>query len=118
MNFYIPTADSHLKQHTITCIFLPIKVRTYTPHTHPPTHPDLSHNKLGDGAGRALGKLLNGHCPRLTVLDVSSNQIGSSGGVSIGHVLQNNTTLRELNLRMNRWVRLRVQSTLAPVCPL
>ena len=52
--------------------------------------------------GRALGKLLSGHSPQLTVLDVSDNQIGSSGGVSIGHALQDNTTLTDLNLRMNR----------------
>ena len=69
------------------------------PHT---CYSDLAHNSLGEGAGRALGKLLNGHSPQLTVLDVSDNQIGSTGGVSIGHALQDNTTLTELNLRMNR----------------
>ena len=58
---------------------------------------DLSHNKLGDGTGRAIGKLINGRCPKLTVL----NLIEAFGGVSIGHALQNNTTLKELNLRMN-----------------
>ena len=62
---------------------------------------DLSHNKLSDGTGRALGKLLNGHCPQLSILNISNNSIGTSGGVSIGHALQINGTLKELNLRMN-----------------
>ena len=62
---------------------------------------DLSHNKLGDGTGRAIGKLINGRCPKLTVLNLSNNLIEAFGGVSIGHALQNNTTLKELNLRMN-----------------
>ena len=74
--------------------------------SYTPSHADLSHNKLGDGAGRALGKLLNGHAPSLTCLDASSNSIGETGGVSLGHALQGNSTLRELNLRMNRWVGL------------
>ena len=65
---------------------------------------DLSHNKLGDGTGRALGKLLNGHAPKLTRLDVYDNAIEGIGGMSIGRALQNNSTLRELNLRMNRLV--------------
>ena len=64
-------------------------------------HTDLSHNKLGDSSGRALGKLLNGHSV-LRVLDVSNNNIGAVGGSSIGHALQNNTTLKLLNLRFNR----------------
>lgn len=62
---------------------------------------DLSHNKLGDGTGRAIGKLINGRCPNLTVLNLSNNLIEAIGGVSIGHALQNNGTLKELNLRMN-----------------
>ena len=62
---------------------------------------DLSHNKLGDGTGRAIGKLINGHCPKLTVLNLSNNLIEAIGGISIGHALQNNSTLKELDLRMN-----------------
>ena len=62
---------------------------------------DMSHNKLGDGSGRAVAKLLNGHAPKLASVDLSDNLIGIQGGVAIGHVLQLNNTLRELNLRMN-----------------
>ena len=62
---------------------------------------ELSHNKLGDGAGRALSKLLNGHS-NLHTLDVSNNCIGGQGGVAIGHALANNTRLVCLNLRLNR----------------
>lgn len=61
----------------------------------------MSHNRLGDGTGRAIGKLINGRCPKLTVLNLSNNLIEAMGGISIGHALQNNTTLKELNLRMN-----------------
>ncbi len=64
---------------------------------------DLSHNKLGNGSGRALGKLLNGHSS-LRHLDVSDNVIGAMGGNSIGHALQN-SKLDELDIRMNRWVQ-------------
>ncbi len=63
---------------------------------------DLSHNKLGDSAGRAVGKLLNGHSPKLVTLELCSNMIGAQGGVSIGHALQNNEVLKELSLRLNR----------------
>ena len=62
---------------------------------------DLSHNKLGDGMGRALGKLLSGHTV-LTSLDLCDNLIGIMGGASIGHALQTNTTLKHLNLRLNK----------------
>lgn len=62
----------------------------------------MSHNCLSDGAGRALGKLLNDHSPKLTRLDVSNNQLEEVAGISIGHALQRNSTLRELNLSMNR----------------
>ena len=61
---------------------------------------DLSHNKLGDASGRALGKLLNGRCS-LRSLDVSDNMIGSVGGTSIGRALEN-SNLEYLNLRLNR----------------
>ncbi len=63
---------------------------------------DLSHNCLSDGAGRALGKLLNEHSPQLTMLDVSNNQLEEAAGISISHALQRNSTLHELNLSMNR----------------
>lgn len=62
----------------------------------------MSYNKLGDGTGRALGKLINGHS-MLTVLNVSNNSIGSTGGISLGHALQTNTTLTHLNLKLNRY---------------
>ena len=62
---------------------------------------DLSHNKLADGAGRALSKLLNGHSC-IHTLNVCNNSIGGQGGIAIGHTLANNTTLTSLNLRMNR----------------
>lgn len=61
----------------------------------------MSYNKLGDSAGRALGKLLNGHSV-LRVLDISNNGIGPIGGTSLGHALQVNTTLTHLNLKLNR----------------
>lgn len=67
-----------------------------------PSSTDLSHNKLGDNAGRAIGKLLNGHSPKLVTVELSNNLIGEQGGVSIGHALHNNGIVRELNLRMNR----------------
>lgn len=62
---------------------------------------DLSHNKLSDGSARALSKLLNGHCV-LHVLDISNNYIGAMGGASLGHALQVNNTLIELNIKLNR----------------
>lgn len=76
--------------HKCVCVILP----TFHPS-------DLSHNKLADGTGRAVGKLLNGHAPKLTSLNVSNNVISGQGGVSIGHALQNNTTLQRLNIKMN-----------------
>ena len=63
---------------------------------------DFSHNCLGDGAGRALGKLLNDHSPALTSLDISNNQLEEVAGISIGHALQRNSILQELNISMNR----------------
>jgi len=77
-----------------------VGVATFTFPTHF-TIAELSHNKLGDGAGRALSKLLNGHS-NLHTLDVSNNCIGGQGGVAIGHALANNTHLVCLNLRLNR----------------
>ena len=62
---------------------------------------ELSHNKLGDGAGRALSKLLNGHS-NIHTLIVSNNCIGGQGGIAIGHALANNTHLVSLDLRLNR----------------
>lgn len=62
---------------------------------------DLSHNKLADGAGRALSKLLNGHS-HIHTLNVCDNTIGGQGGIAIGHALANNTHLISLNLRLNR----------------
>lgn len=51
--------------------------------------------------GRALGKLLSGRTV-LTTLDLCDNLIGSMGGAAIGHALQTNTTLKHLNLRLNK----------------
>lgn len=62
---------------------------------------DLSHNKLSDSSARALSKLLNGHCV-LRILDISNNYIGVMGGASLGHALQVNNTLIELNIKLNR----------------
>ena len=70
-------------------------------YAHLPSSLDLSHNCLSDSAGRALGKLLNGHC-QLECLDVSDNDMGRDGGSAIGHALEGNTTLRTLNLRLNK----------------
>ena len=71
----------------------------------------MSYNKLGDGTGRALGKLINGHSV-LTVLNVSNNSIGSIGGISLGHALQTNTTLTHLNLKLNRYGHTAINCTL------
>lgn len=49
-----------------------------------------------------MGKLLNDHSPNLTVLDVNNNQLDEAAGLSIGHALQRNSTLQELNLSLNR----------------
>ena len=73
---------------------------------------DLSHNCLGDGAGRALGKLLNDHSPKLTVLDVRNNVLEMGAGASIGHALQKNDILQELNISMNRLEDIGVQPIL------
>lgn len=62
---------------------------------------DLSHNKLADGAGRAISKLLNGHS-HIHTLNLCDNSIGGQGGIAIGHALANNTHLISLNLRLNR----------------
>ncbi len=45
---------------------------------------------------------MNGHSPKLVTLELCNNLIGGQGGVSIGHALQNNDILKELNLRLNR----------------
>jgi hypothetical protein len=58
---------------------------------------------LSDGAGRGLGKLLNGHSV-LHMLNAASNNIGSVGGSSLGHALQVNRTLTHLNLKLNRFI--------------
>ena len=63
----------------------------------------MSHNKVADGAGRALSKLLNGHS-HMHTLNVCNNCIGGQGGIAIGHALANNTHLTSLNLRLNRYV--------------
>ena len=73
----------------------------------------MSYNKLGDGTGRALGKLINGHSV-LTVLNVSNNSIGSIGGISLGHALQTNTTLTHLNFKLNRYEHAAINCTLIP----
>lgn len=62
---------------------------------------DLSHNCLGDGAGRALGKLLNDHSPKLTELNVTHNSLDAGAGASLGQALQRNKTLRTLKIGMN-----------------
>lgn len=73
---------------------------------------DLSHNCLGGRAGRALGKLLNSHSPRLTVLDVTNNKLEVEAGTALGYALQNNCVLKELNLSLNWLGDLGVQPVL------
>ena len=65
---------------------------------------DLSHNKLGNRSGRALGKLLSTPTCLLESLVLINNEIGVEGGKAIGHALKVNVNLRRLNLRMNRYV--------------
>ena len=62
---------------------------------------DLSHNKIGDSGGRAIGKLINGRC-RLEELDLRDNKIKALGAAAIGHGLGKNSTLAVLSLRLNR----------------
>lgn len=64
---------------------------------------DLSQNKLGSRTGRALGKLLSiPTCP-LETLVLTNNEISRQGGEAIGHSLKANTTLKHLDLRLNRY---------------
>lgn len=93
---------SHLLDHPSLSILgvlkLPVSAKSLTV----PLTSDLSHNCLGDGAGRAIGKLLNDHSPKLTVLQISNNLLEEAAGTSIGHALQRNTVLKELDISMNR----------------
>ena len=91
---------SHLLDHPSLCVLGEPLTNSLT-HSLILSATDLSHNQLGDRAGRALGKLLNGRCS-LHTLDVSNNTIGPVGAASIGHALQSNTTLINLNMRLNR----------------
>ena len=62
---------------------------------------DLSYNKISDSGARAIGKFLNGHS-KLIHLNLCGNQIRGPGASAISHALQKNTTLRTLNIRLNR----------------
>ena len=77
---------------------------------------DLSHNCLGAKAGRALGKLLNDHSPKLTVLDINDNRLEAEAGSALGHALQRNSVLKELNISMNWLGDLGVQPLLKALC--
>ena len=77
---------------------------------------DFSHNCLGAKAGRALGKLLNDHAPKLTVLDISDNKLEAEAGSALGHALQKNCVLVELNICMNWLGDLGVQPLLKALC--
>ena len=77
---------------------------------------DLSHNCLGGKAGRALGKLLNGHSPSLTVLNLSNNWLDAEAGLAIGHTLQRNSMLKVLKMCMNRLGDVGVQPLLKALC--
>ncbi|KAL0964969.1 hypothetical protein UPYG_G00275090 [Umbra pygmaea] len=60
----------------------------------------LSHNQISDRGARALGKLLNRS--KLETLCVYDNNIQGLGALAIGYALAKNTTLRSLNLCLNR----------------
>ncbi|XP_023655561.1 dynein regulatory complex subunit 5 [Paramormyrops kingsleyae] len=61
---------------------------------------DLSHNLIGDGGARAVGKLLNRS--KLERLNLCDNAVCGAGGQAIGHALLANGVLTHLNLRLNR----------------
>merc|ERR1711916_231771 len=69
---------------------------------HTLTSLSLAHNAIGDRGGKALAKYLALDHLVLASLDVSDNKIGHAGGVALGHALHANSTLLELNLRLNR----------------
>uniref|UniRef100_A0A3Q3B646 T-complex-associated-testis-expressed 1 n=1 Tax=Kryptolebias marmoratus TaxID=37003 RepID=A0A3Q3B646_KRYMA len=60
---------------------------------------DLSHNLIGNGGARAIGKLLARS--KLEVLNVCDNKIGELGAKAIARALSRNSTLSSLNLRLN-----------------
>jgi len=62
---------------------------------------DVSYNKLSNSSARALGKLLNNRS-LLQHLNLIDNGIGPQGAAAIAHALGKNTTLKTLNLRLNR----------------
>lgn len=62
---------------------------------------NLEHNAIGDRGARAVGKLLNGHSPRLAHVNLSNNDIRPAGALALAHALVRNVTLVSLDLRLN-----------------
>jgi len=69
-------------------------------------HPSLEslsfeQNLISDRGARAVGKLLNGHAPRLQHLNLCNNDVRPAGALAVAHALCKNTTLQSLNMRLN-----------------
>lgn len=62
---------------------------------------DLGHNSISCSGARALAKLLNNSV--LEELDVRDNKIYDKGAKALGKTLRNNSSLKILNLRLNRF---------------
>jgi len=63
---------------------------------------DLSHNKLGDACGRALGDYLL-VAATLRKLDLSWNNFGGGGARAIALAMGTNASVRELYLAHNKF---------------
>jgi Ran GTPase-activating protein (RanGAP) involved in mRNA processing and transport len=66
------------------------------------THLDLSNNKIKDQGARALATLLAAGTPPLVELKLCNNKIGPDSGSVLGKSLVANTTLKLLDLRLDR----------------
>ena len=63
---------------------------------------NLSHNCIGDRGARAVAKLMNNKCPNLKKVVLTDNIIRVDGAKAIAFALSKNSTLQELDIRLNR----------------
>ncbi|KAK1946871.1 Leucine-rich repeat-containing protein 74B [Phytophthora citrophthora] len=63
---------------------------------------NLSHNSIGERGGILLGTMLTSPSCVVRVLDVSWNSIRRTGAVALGLAMRTNTSLKNLQMSMNR----------------
>eukprot|EP00644_Phytophthora_capsici_P007405 jgi/Phyca11/112172/e_gw1.21.656.1 len=63
---------------------------------------NLSHNSIGERGGVLLGTMLTNPSCVVRILDVSWNSIRRTGAVALGLAMRTNTSLKTLQMSMNR----------------